>query len=62
MDFAILLVTLGILFLAGLVADQLGNVTRLPCVTMLLLLGVLVGNAGFEPVPDEIASSLATFQ
>lgn len=56
MDFAILLVTFGILFLAGLVADQLGSVTRLPRVTMLLLLGVLVGNAGFELVPDEVAA------
>lgn len=56
MEFATLLVTFGILFLAGLVADQLGRITRLPRVTMLLLLGLLVGNAGFGVIPDEIAA------
>ena len=56
MDFATLLVTFGILFLAGLVADQLGSVTRLPRVTMLLLLGLLVGNAGFGLVPDDVVA------
>ena len=56
MDFAVLLVTFGVLFLAGLVADQLGSVTRLPRVTMLLLLGLLVGHAGLGVVPDQVAS------
>lgn len=56
MEFAMLLVTFGALFLAGLVADQLGSITRLPRVTMLLLLGLLVGNAGFGLVQDEIAA------
>ena len=54
MDFSTLLVTFGILFLAGLVADQIGTVTRLPRVTMLLLLGLIVGNAGLGLVPDEV--------
>ncbi|WP_316651703.1 cation:proton antiporter [Ovoidimarina sediminis] len=48
--------TFGILFLAGLVADQLGSVTRLPRVTMLLLLGLLVGNAGLGLVPNEVTA------
>ncbi|MDU8945972.1 cation:proton antiporter [Rhodophyticola sp. MJ-SS7] len=56
MDIALLLVTFGILFLAGLVADQLGSVTRLPRVTMLLLLGLLVGNAGLGLVPNEVTA------
>lgn len=56
MEFATLLITFGILFLAGLVADQLGRVTRLPRVTMLLLLGLIVGNAGFGLIQGEIAA------
>lgn len=55
MDFSALLVTLGILFLTGLAADQLGRVTRLPRVTMLLFLGLLAGNAGLGLVPEEVA-------
>lgn len=55
MEFSGLLITLGALFLAGLVADALGRVTRLPRVTLLLLLGIAIGNAGFDLVPDEVA-------
>ncbi|WP_050928215.1 cation:proton antiporter [Aestuariivita boseongensis] len=47
-DFFILL---GLLFLAGLTADQLGRMTRLPRVTMLLILGMLAGNAGVGLMP-----------
>jgi Kef-type K+ transport system membrane component KefB len=43
---------LGVLFLAGLVADQIGHATRLPRVTMLLLLGLLVGQSGFDLLPE----------
>lgn len=53
MEFSILLVTLGILFLAGLAADQLGTITRLPRVTMLLMLGLIAGDAGLGLVPVE---------
>jgi Kef-type K+ transport system membrane component KefB len=49
------LVTLGALFLAGLAADELGRVTRLPRVTLLLLLGVAIGSEGFDLVPDDVA-------
>lgn len=55
MDLAGFLVTLGVLFLSGLVADQLGRITRLPRVTLLLLLGLAAGNAGFAVVPDEVS-------
>lgn len=55
MELAGLLITLGVLFLAGLVADQLGRATRMPRVTLLLLLGIAAGNAGFNLVPAEVA-------
>ncbi len=60
MNLSGLLVTLGILFLAGLTADQFGRVTRLPRVTMLLLLGLAAGNAGLDLIPDEVAASFDT--
>ena len=52
MDYGLLMGALGVLFLAGLVADQLGHATRLPRVTMLLLLGLLVGQSGFDLLPE----------
>ena len=54
MDLAGFLTTLGVLFLAGLAADELGRVTKLPRVTLLLLLGMLAGNAGFDLIPMEV--------
>ncbi len=56
MDFSGLLVTLGVLFLAGLAADELGRVTRLPRVTLLLLLGLAAGNSGLGLVPDAVSA------
>lgn len=41
------------LFLAGLAADWLGTRTRLPRVTLLLLVGVVMGGAGFDLIPAE---------
>ncbi|MDP5349477.1 MAG: cation:proton antiporter [Paracoccaceae bacterium] len=41
------------LFLAGLAADWLGTRTRLPRVTLLLLVGVVMGSAGFDLIPAE---------
>ncbi len=41
------------LFLAGLAADWLGTRTRLPRVTLLLLVGVAMGSAGFDLIPAE---------
>jgi NhaP-type Na+/H+ or K+/H+ antiporter len=52
MEQALLLITLGVLFLGGLLADKIGHLTRLPRVTMLLLLGVLVGQAGLNILPQ----------
>lgn len=56
MQFDQLLVTLGVVFLAGLAADQLGRMTRFPRVTMLILLGVMAGNTGFGLLPNYIAN------
>jgi len=49
---AIALLTLGLILLAGLAADILGRRTRLPRVTLLLLLGVCVGPLGFDLFPE----------
>ncbi len=54
MELAILLITLGVLFLAGLAADQIGRFTHLPRVTMLLLLGLAAGSTGFGLIPDSV--------
>lgn len=53
MEQAILLIVLGVLFLGGLAADHIGRITRLPRVTILLLLGLLVGQSGFGLLPEE---------
>jgi Kef-type K+ transport system membrane component KefB len=52
LDYGLLITVLGALFLAGLVADQIGNATRLPRVTLLLLLGLLFGQSGFDLLPE----------
>jgi len=52
LEHEILLITLGVLFLAGLLADEAGRLTRLPRVTMLLILGVLAGQSGFGLLPE----------
>jgi Kef-type K+ transport system membrane component KefB len=49
---AIALLTLGCVFLLGLAADILARRTRLPRVTLLLLLGVGVGPLGFDLLPE----------
>lgn len=54
MDNAQFFIVLGLLFLAGLTADQAGRLTRLPRVTMLLLVGLGAGKAGFAVVPTAI--------
>ena len=56
MEQALLLVILGLLFLAGLAADQLGRFTRLPRVTMLLMLGIAIGASGLDLLPVHISA------
>lgn len=50
------LLTLGALFLIGLVADVAGRLTPLPRVTVLLLSGILIGPAGFALLPQEFVT------
>lgn len=55
METATGLVALGALFLAGLAADQLGRSTRLPRVTLLLICGLVAGEAGFDLIPPHLS-------
>lgn len=50
------LIALGLLFLAGLAADQLGARSRLPRVTLLLFCGLMAGSAGFDLIPENLAA------
>ncbi len=52
MEIHLILITLGALFAVGLIADELGRRTRLPRVTLLVLLGVLIGPAGLDVLPS----------
>jgi len=47
-----ILITLGGLFLLGLLTDLLGRRTPLPRVTLLLLVGVFIGPVGINVLPD----------
>ena len=47
------LLTLGVLFLLGLVFDEVGRRTRLPRVTLLIVFGVFAGSSGFDLLPAE---------
>ena len=51
-DAATSLITLGALFLVGLATDLLARRTQLPRVTLLLLVGLLIGPAGLGLLPD----------
>lgn len=52
MDLPVLLTTLGVLLLVGLATDAIGRRTRLPRVTLLVLVGLVVGPAGFDVLPS----------
>ena len=51
-------VTLGLVFLAGLLADVVGRRSRLPRVTLLMLVGLALGRSGLDLIP---AAALAGF-
>lgn len=53
MELHVVLLTLGVLFLLGLVFDEIGRRTRLPRVTLLIVFGVLAGSSGFDLLPAE---------
>ena len=48
---ALSLIALGLLFLAGLAADRIGDRTRLPRVTLLIGCGLIAGQSGYDLIP-----------
>jgi Kef-type K+ transport system membrane component KefB len=54
MELHFALLSIGALFLVGMVADELGRRTHVPRVTLLMLVGVLIGNSGLEILPVEL--------
>jgi len=55
METHVVLLTLGCVFLAGVAADSVGRRTRVPRVTLLLLIGVAIGPSGLDLLPTEVA-------
>lgn len=53
-DQAVPLIVFGLLFFAGLAADRIGRRFHLPRVTLLLGFGMLVGEAGFDLLPESL--------
>ena len=51
MEHAALFVALGGVLLAGMLIDEIGQRTRLPRVTLMILLGIAVGPVGFDLLP-----------
>lgn len=54
---ASLLIALGILFLLGLALDKLGRIVHVPRVTLLILLGALLGPPVLDVLPNPLASA-----
>jgi NhaP-type Na+/H+ or K+/H+ antiporter len=48
------LLSIGVLFLVGLVADVLGRRTHIPRVTLLMLVGVMIGPVALNILPPEL--------
>lgn len=53
----ILLIAIGVLFLAGLALDSIGRRAHVPRVTLLILLGAVIGPPGFDLLPAAIAGT-----
>ncbi|HAW46933.1 MAG TPA: sodium:proton antiporter, partial [Roseovarius sp.] len=56
MEFGPVLIALGVLFLVGLAADAIGERTRLPRVTLLLICGIAAGGAGLDVIPADLSA------
>lgn len=57
MDHATLIVVLGVLFLAALVLDAVGHIVHIPRVTLLMLLGTVLGPPILDVLPPALAGS-----
>jgi len=53
-DIAVQFITIAVLVASGLAVDKVGRVTRLPRITLLVILGVLVGPSGLALLPADI--------
>lgn len=52
MDAAAIMITLGVLFLAALALDAVGRIVHVPRVTLLILLGAVLGPPGLDVLPE----------
>ena len=57
MDDAIFLVALGVLFLAGLALEALGRIIHVPRVTLMILLGALIGPPMLDLLPAPLVNA-----
>lgn len=57
MDSAMLLGSFGLLFLAGLALDWVGHIVHVPRVTLLILLGVVLGPLALDMLPPAVTES-----
>ncbi|MBI9109851.1 cation:proton antiporter [Maridesulfovibrio ferrireducens] len=55
---ALTLITLGLLFLLGLVAEFIGRTTLVPRVSILIIFGFCIGPSGFNVLPEEASQWL----
>jgi NhaP-type Na+/H+ or K+/H+ antiporter len=58
---ALLLVAIGALFLGGLALDKLGRIVHIPRVTLLILLGALLGPPMLDWLPQQISDGNETY-
>ena len=61
MDDAIFLVALGVLFLAGLALEALGRIIHVPRVTLMILLGALIGPPMLDLLPAPLVNADGLF-
>lgn len=54
MDLAVALISLGLLLLVGMAADEIGHRTRMPRVSLLILCGLAAGPSGLNILPPDL--------
>ncbi|NRG19970.1 cation:proton antiporter [Rhizobiales bacterium] len=54
MDAGLIMIALGAVLLVGMAADEIGHRTRLPRVTLLMLVGFVAGKTGLDVLPEPI--------
>lgn len=55
------MITLGVLFLSALALDAVGRIVHVPRVTLLILLGAVLGPPGLDVLPTDIAGAHDSF-